>query len=259
MKTSESIAAIAPAVVKASAELGPVTKDATNPAFRNKYATLDAIMEQVRPVLAKHGLAVMQGVAHPETVDGRVVGLSVETRLLHQSGEWLSTVVTLPVEKPTAQGAGSAISYGRRYGLSAMLGLTAEDDDGNAASEARQTARTMTAAAVAVAVPDPDAGRRLHDAVPTTPRRKPFTGDLKEAMTTPFPFKKNPELHGKPLSEIATDVLVSTADWCRKTDAAKFGDLIARIETVVHYYLTLEQEQIDADRQDAIERDTLPF
>jgi len=110
-----------------------------------------------------------------------------------------------------------------------------------------------------VAVPDADAGRRLHDAVPTTPRRKPFTGDLKEAMATPFPFKKNPELHGRPLSEIATDVLVSTADWCRKTDAAKFGDLIARIETVVHYYLTLEQEQIDADRQDAIERDTLPF
>ena len=55
MKSSESIGLIAPAIVKAAADLGPVVKDATNPAFRNKYATLDAIMEQVRPVLAAHG------------------------------------------------------------------------------------------------------------------------------------------------------------------------------------------------------------
>ena len=56
MKSSESVAAIAPSLVKAGAALGPIGKDATNPAFRNKYATLDAIMEQVRPVLAAHGL-----------------------------------------------------------------------------------------------------------------------------------------------------------------------------------------------------------
>ena len=112
MKTSEQIAKIAPALVAAGAELQPVAKDATNPAFRNKYATLDAIMEQVRPVLAKHGLTVLQGVTHPETVDGRITGLNVETRLIHVSGEWISSSVTLPVEKTTAQGAGSAIRRG---------------------------------------------------------------------------------------------------------------------------------------------------
>jgi hypothetical protein len=163
MKSSDSIAAIAPALVKAGAALGPVAKDATNPAFRNKYATLDAIMEQVRPVLAAHGLCVVQGVTHPETVDGRVIGLSVETRLLHLSGEWVSTVVTLPVEKATAQGAGSAISYGRRYGLSAILGLTAEDDDGNAAST------RPSSQAAPKPRSEPEAGKRLHDRVPATP------------------------------------------------------------------------------------------
>jgi hypothetical protein len=164
MKSSESIGLIAPAIVKAAADLGPVVKDATNPAFRNKYATLDAIMEQVRPVLAAHGLAVMQGVLHPETDGGRVVGIAVETRLLHLSGEWMASVVVVPVAKLTALGAGSAISYGRRYGLSAMLGLTAEDDDGNGASTSKRAEP-----AAAKAPREPEAGKRLHDRVPATP------------------------------------------------------------------------------------------
>lgn len=256
MRQSETITAIAPALVKAAAELGPIAKDATNPAFRNKYATLDAIMEQVRPVLARHGLAVMQGVTHPETVDGKVVGLAVETRLLHQSGEWLATVVTLPVEKSTAQGAGSAISYGRRYGLSAMLGLTAEDDDGNAASTLARPAARSAPRSTPDAEPE---GRRLYEAVPDTPRRKPWSGDLGEAMQTPFPFKKRPELHGKPLGEIPLDVLTATADWCRKTDADKFADLIGKIQAVGKYYEELEQEQALDDRRRADELDVLPF
>lgn len=262
MKQSETITTIAPAIVKAAAELGPVTKDATNPAFRNKYATLDAIMEQVRPVLARHGLAVMQGVTQPETVDGRVVGLAVETRLLHTSGEWIASIVTLPVEKATAQGTGSAISYGRRYGLSAMLGLTAEDDDGNLASvpaarPAQPSAqRTMTAQAVAVA--EQEGGRRMYETVPDTPRRKPFSGNVEEALQTPFPFKKRPELHGKPLGQIPMDVLSSTAEWCRKTDADKFADLLDRIHAVQKYFEELEQDQIAEDQRRADDHD-LPF
>lgn len=260
MQTSETITKIAPAIVAAAAELGPVAKDAVNPAFRNKYATLDAIMEQVRPVLARHGLAVLQGVHHPETVDGTLRCISVETRLLHLSGEWIASSVALPVEKVTSQGIGSATSYGRRYGLSAILGLTADDDDGNAASmSGRAEGRTTpapTPAAVAAAV---EPGRRLHEQVPSTPRRKPFTGNLEEAMRTPFPFKKRPEFHQRPLSEVPTDVLVATLDWCRKTDAEKFADLIARIDAVIGHYLTLEQEQADEDRARAMHDEALPF
>ena len=197
MKSSESIGLIAPAIVKAAADLGPVTKDATNPAFRNKYATLDAIMEQVRPVLAAHGLAVMQGVLHPETDGGRVVGLAVETRLLHLSGEWMASIVVVPVEKPTAQGAGSAISYGRRYGLSAMLGLTAEDDDGNSASAPKRT--ELAAAKVAR---EPEAGKRLHDRVPATPAA---AMSLAKAETV--------ELKGKRLVDMEPDRLAAVRAW----------------------------------------------
>lgn len=195
MKSSETIGVIAPAIVKAAADLGPVTKDATNPAFRNRYATLDAIMEQVRPVLAAHGLAVMQGVLHPETDGGRVVGIAVETRLLHLSGEWMASVVVVPVEKPTAQGAGSAISYGRRYGLSAMLGLTAEDDDGNGASK-----RPETNAAPKRAEPAP--GQRLHDRVPTTPAA---AMSLAKAETV--------ELKGKRLVDMEPERLAAVRVW----------------------------------------------
>jgi hypothetical protein len=164
------------------------------------------------------------------------------------------------VEKATAQGAGSAISYGRRYGLSAMLGLTAEDDDGNAASAPRSApAARSTREVVREAAPEPDGGRRLYETVPDTPRRKPWSGDLGEAMQTPFPFKKRPELHGKPLGEIPLDVLSATAEWCRKTDADKFADLIGKIQAVGKYYEELEQEQAMSDRRDDADLDVLPF
>lgn len=256
MRTSETITKIAPAVVAATSEMGPIAKDATNPAFRNKYATLDAIMEQVRPVLAKHGLAVLQGVHHPETVDGVLRSISVETRLLHTSGEWIASSVALPVEKVTSQGIGSATSYGRRYGLSAILGLTADDDDGNAASTpSRQDSRPASRATPPADVPE---GKRLYEQVPDTPRRKPWNGSVEDALRTPFPFKKRPELHGKPLAEVPADVLTATMDWARKTDADKFADLIARIEAVLQYWFELEEEQSQRDSR-SLDDDPLPF
>jgi hypothetical protein len=257
MRTSETVATIASAVVAAAADLQPVMKDATNPAFRNKYATLDAIMEQVRPVLAAHGLAVLQGVVHPETENGKVTGLAVETRLLHRSGEWISSMVTLPVEKSTAQGAGSAISYGRRYGLSALLGLTAEDDDGNAASQRPESKPAQARPEVIEtrqASKADAAGGRLYQQVPSTPG----SISLEAAMKAPFPFKKTPAHHGKPLGDLPLSVLESTAEWCKKTDADKFADLITKLELVIGYLWQLEQEQADANAQEAQDHD-LPF
>ena len=232
MKTSSSIGAIAPAMVAAAAELAPIGKDAVNPAFRNKYATLDAIMEQVRPVLARHGLAVMQTGTAPETVDGRLMAVGVETMILHKSGEWIASSVTLPVEKLTAQGAGSALSYGRRYGLSAILGLTAEDDDGQAAS-ARPAAPTRQEAPREVhrEAPTAEPGQRLYTAVPDTPRAKPFSGDVGEAMAWKLPFKKS-KFHGVALQDIPEQELESLLTFLRK-DPAKFADIIARVEAVL--------------------------
>ena len=138
MTMSETIGAIAPALVKAQAEIRPIVKDSTNPAFRSKYTSLDAIMEVVRPVLAKNGLIVVQSVL--DTIDGEhSTSIMVESRVIHSSGEWIAGVVQVPVMQQTSHGFGSALSYGRRYSLSALLSLASdEDDDGNGAAQQAQ-------------------------------------------------------------------------------------------------------------------------
>jgi hypothetical protein len=135
MNKSESIAAIAPALVKAQAEIKGALKDSTNPHFRSKYADLSSVVEAVKAPLLKHGIAFLQGVHDAEN------GVAVETVLLHSSGEWISSTLRIPASKQDAQGYGSAITYGRRYGLQAMCGVPAEDDDGNAATASAPTSR----------------------------------------------------------------------------------------------------------------------
>ena len=128
MNKSDSIAAIAPALVKAQAEIKAALKDSTNPHFRSKYADLSSVVDAVKGPLLKHGICFLQGVH--DAVDG----VAVETMLLHTSGEWISSTLRIPAVKQDAQGYGSATTYGRRYGLQAMCGVPAEDDDGNAAT-----------------------------------------------------------------------------------------------------------------------------
>lgn len=130
MKHSESLAAIGAALAAAQAEMQSVAKDSTNPHFKSKFASLDTIIESMRPVLALHGLCISQS-AEPR--DGNAI--VVETMVLHKSGEWLSNSVLVPLAKVDPQGAGAALTYGRRFGLSAVLCVaTDEDDDGNTAS-----------------------------------------------------------------------------------------------------------------------------
>ena len=175
MKTSDSLANLAPALVKASAELRAITKDSTNPHFRSTYASLDTIIDTVRPVLAKHGLTVVQGANSPHTDEaGRVTAFTVETMLLHASGEYLSNAVIMPMGKADPQGAGAAVTYGRRYALSALLSLaTEEDDDGNAAMPSpQQRAQQMVQSAQSV--------QRAPRTAPTAPTEP--TGPLAETV-----------------------------------------------------------------------------
>jgi hypothetical protein len=147
MRQSETVAAVGKALAAAQAEIKTVAKDRTNPHFKNRYATLDAIMEAVRPVLAKHGLSIVQGCTLPNEVDGRLVLFAVETMVLHASGEYLSNMVYMPIAKQSAQDAGSALTYGRRYGVSALLSLaTDDDDDGEQASAPQRQAAPAAAA-----------------------------------------------------------------------------------------------------------------
>lgn len=154
------MANLAPSLVAAQSELRAIGKDSTNPDFRSQYASLDHVIASVRPILARHGLAVVQG---SQETDERNM-LTVETQLIHSSGEWLTTTVVMPLvgrmvkgggrAEPDPQAGGSALSYGRRYGLVALLCLsTGEDDDGNTASRqpapAKAAPRTPEAAPTA--------------------------------------------------------------------------------------------------------------
>jgi hypothetical protein len=132
MKQSESIIKIAPAFLKAQQEMSKVSKGAANPFFKSKYADLASVMEAVKGPLNDNGISYLQPT---KSAGGHAI---VETVLLHSSGEWLSEELSVPIVKQDPQGVGSALSYGKRYGLQSICGLPAADDDGNAAC--RQTA-----------------------------------------------------------------------------------------------------------------------
>lgn len=101
-----------------------------NPHFRSKYADLSAVRDAIVPVFNRHGISIIQA----PTTDG-FSGFSLETRLIHASGEELVFNFPLPSDVSKMQAVGSAISYARRYTLSAIAGIASEeDDDGNAAT-----------------------------------------------------------------------------------------------------------------------------
>lgn len=128
MKTSEQIDKIAPALLAAQKEIGNASKDAKNPHFRNSYASLGSVIEAVKEPLNKHGIAIVQ------TLSEGKEGLHLSSRLLHTSGQWIEDTAFSPISKNDPQGVGSAVTYLRRYSLAALLCITQEDDDGNAAS-----------------------------------------------------------------------------------------------------------------------------
>ena len=127
MKSSESIANLASAFVKAQAEMSGAKKSAKNPFFKSSYANLEEIIHCVREPFANHGLGFMQ---FPIAGEGSA---GVETIILHESGEWISGDFLLDCVKSDPQGMGSAITYARRYGLQSAAGIPSEDDDGEGA------------------------------------------------------------------------------------------------------------------------------
>lgn len=102
----------------------------TNPHFKSRYADLAAVRDAIIPIFAKHGLSIVQA----PTTDG-FSGFSLETRLIHSSGEYMVWNFPLPTDVNKMQSIGSAISYARRYTYSSLAAIASEeDDDGNAAT-----------------------------------------------------------------------------------------------------------------------------
>lgn len=132
MKMSDTIGEFTKAFCKAQSELTDPKRDAVNPHFKSKYVAIDDLLGAVRPVLNSHGLSIMQ------VAGGDGSNITITTILMHESGEYIEyEPLTLKAVKTDPQGAGSAITYGRRYSLSAILGVAwDDDDDGNGASYA---------------------------------------------------------------------------------------------------------------------------
>jgi hypothetical protein len=129
MRASEQLAELAGALSKAQAMLRGAVKDSTNPHFKSRYADLASCWDACREALAASGLSVVQ---LPEG-SGNVVEMT--TRLMHASGQWIECSGCFTATKNDPQGLGSCITYARRYQLCAIVGISPEDDDGNAASE----------------------------------------------------------------------------------------------------------------------------
>jgi hypothetical protein len=123
-----SIGRLALAMAKAQRAVDTARKDSRNPHFNSKYADLASIYEACRDALTEQEIAIVQS---PSAEGNRV---TITTILMHSSGEYIVGSLELAAVKPDPQGVGSAITYGRRYALAAIVGIAQEDDDGNAAS-----------------------------------------------------------------------------------------------------------------------------
>lgn len=155
-RTSDQLEKIAPALVAIHSELRAIIKDSKNPHFKSKYASLDVILDTVRPILVKHGCFITQtltdGSSHNVTMrrksnneetekvvetfqETSVFTITAVSRVIHTSGQWIESFSIVPVAKFDAHGLGAAQTYARRFSLASLLALaTDEDDDGNAAT-----------------------------------------------------------------------------------------------------------------------------
>lgn len=152
---SSEIDKLAAALAKAQGAMRPAFKESENEAYKrggrvSKYADLAAVVEAIRKPLAENELAVMQ------RVRTTAKAVFINTMLVHSSGQWVRDISAWPTKEPTAQAMGSAITYGKRYALSALLCVAAdEDDDGNGADGKQPTPKPSGAEQVRGALAHP--------------------------------------------------------------------------------------------------------
>lgn len=131
MKMSESINELTKALAAFQSKVKQPEKDSLNPHFKSKYTSLDGIVKAIHDCAPEMGLSFVQMPLSNET------GVGVVTTIFHQSGQYIQfEPFFLPLDKKTAQGVGSCVTYAKRYSLSAAFGIVSDlDDDGNEATE----------------------------------------------------------------------------------------------------------------------------
>ena len=133
----------AQAFLKAQKEVLPAKKDTINPHFKKSYADLTSVWDACRAALHGNGISVIQS-AEPLIDDGHVVGINMQTVLLHESGTFFITSCAVRSKGEGPQDYGGAIAYAKRYGLAAAVGVVAEEDDDANQSQASTTKRPQT-------------------------------------------------------------------------------------------------------------------
>lgn len=170
---STEITELAKAMLKVQADLQPALKDRENTFSHSRYATLNSVMEACREALIKNGIWLTQ---YPVPVEAGHMGLV--SKLTHaESGQWQSSLMVMPLPKADPQGYGSAMTYSRRYALSALIGIvTEEDDDGMSAGadferpKRRRQARQPEGIPAKGNLPEVDHEPQLHPALAAMPR-----------------------------------------------------------------------------------------
>ena len=128
MKHSESLKSIAGAIRKAQGAIEGALKEAANPFFKKNYADLESCWDAIKKPLQDNGLAIVQTMGF---IPG--AGTTLITTLIHESGEYITGEQPVCAKADDPQALGSAVTYARRYGLSAIIGLVQIDDDGESA------------------------------------------------------------------------------------------------------------------------------
>jgi hypothetical protein len=213
MKTSPTFTTIMKALLVASEQIGPIEKEGWNPDTKSRYASLNLVVEIVKPVLRANGILVVQGI-EPNSPPGY---LDVETTLVHAAtGEWISNIVRLALvgrrksnadgggfNPPDPQASGSALTYGKRYGILAALFLVAdEDDDGQGAK--------------------PEIARAVEDA-----RESRNVGQMGQALVEGIMPVGGATQKGKPIADMPIGVLRQALQHCRTNGMRNEARIIA--------------------------------
>lgn len=152
METSLEIHELASALAKAQGDIAGAAKTSINPFFKSKYASLASVWDACRGPLTTHGLSVVQS---PTTEGLRV---SLDTLLLHASGQWIRSTVSVNAKEDSPQAVGSCISYLRRYALQSVVGVAPDEDDDGEAAEGRKNGNGKAAQPTPTAIATPPKG-----------------------------------------------------------------------------------------------------
>lgn len=252
--TQENQVALHIALVNAIAETTDIVADSTNPFHKNKYASLSAHLDVLKPIFNKHGLAILQFPI------GDADSVGVKTIIIHKDGASLHASALVPAEKGmSGQQAGALISYLRRYSLASVAGVATEDDD----AETDRTAKTSAPKYVDIKTPKANTKFVPNPNATPAPTTAP-AGDI----LAPFGDAKGTPLSQLPLK--SNDRTKKCADlnyWANAWTPKPFGDsgviskrdLATKAEAVRLYDIATKGNATDSPASVPETSDEIPF